>query len=73
MSVNTDMAANIHVRMSATQPEHSVEQDKKRKRGVRHDDSYFRNIVKRKRLTGSAYTNYGGKYVTERKIGPPCR
>lgn len=46
---------------------------KKRKRGIRTDDIYTRNIIKQARVEGSAYVNYGGKNSEARKIGPACR
>lgn len=45
----------------------------KRKRGIRNDDSYKRNAIKRCRVKGHAYVGYSNKQVVARKIGPPCR
>ena len=46
---------------------------KKRKRGVRHDEEYKRNIIKQNRIKGLSYVNYGGKRVEEKKIGLACK
>lgn len=46
---------------------------KKRKRGVRHDEEYKRNVIKQNRIKGLSYENYGGKRVAEKKIGLACK
>lgn len=46
---------------------------KKRKRGVRNDENYKRNVIKKSRVQGMAYVNYKGNTVGERKLGDGCR
>jgi len=46
---------------------------KKRKRGVRRDDNYKRNTIKRCRVKGLQYVGYSGKLVEQKAAGPPCR
>lgn len=46
---------------------------KKRKRGVRHDDEYKRNVIKQSRIKGRSYISYGGKRVAEKRIGSACK
>lgn len=57
-----------------TQLEKAIEEvPKKRKRGIRNDENYKRNIIKKARVQGKAYVNYKGKAVEARKLGDGCR
>jgi len=57
--------------MESTSGENSPE--KKKKRGVRNDDSYQRNTIKRCRVKGLEYVGYSGKRIEKKVVGPPCR
>ncbi|CAG9827956.1 unnamed protein product [Diabrotica balteata] len=46
---------------------------KHRKRGVRHDDEYKRNVIKQSRIKGISYVSYKGKTVPNKKIGLACK
>lgn len=46
---------------------------KKRKRGLRHDEEYRRNVIKNSRIKGLSYVNYRGIKVVEKKIGLACK
>ncbi|CAH1104294.1 unnamed protein product [Psylliodes chrysocephalus] len=56
-----------------TQSERSVEETKKRKRGVRNDKNYKRNVIKRCRVQGKVYANYKENAVYARKLGDGFR
>lgn len=57
-----------------TQSERSVEgAKKKRKRGIRNDEIYKRNVIKNARVKGQAYVNYKGNAVAARNLGVGCR
>ncbi|CAH0562999.1 unnamed protein product [Brassicogethes aeneus] len=57
-----------------SQSESSVEEaTKKRKRGVRNDENYQRNVIKKSRVQGKAYVNYKGNAVAARQLGDGCR
>lgn len=45
----------------------------KRRRGVRNDDKYKLNVIKKARLKGREYMNHANKLVAEKKQGPSCR
>ncbi|KAG8252665.1 hypothetical protein J6590_052248 [Homalodisca vitripennis] len=45
----------------------------KRKRGIRNDDKYQRNVIKHKRLKGEEYTTKKGNLVPKATIGPDCK
>jgi hypothetical protein len=49
------------------------EQPVKRKRGVRNDDKYMRNMIKKARLKGDAYQTTKGKRVKAAEIGSDCK
>ncbi|XP_046673727.1 uncharacterized protein LOC124362896 [Homalodisca vitripennis] len=53
------------------QPETS--QQKKRKKGVINKDDYKSEVIKKARISGSAYTSYSGKSVPERAPGNSCK
>ncbi|KAG8320134.1 hypothetical protein J6590_075867 [Homalodisca vitripennis] len=44
----------------------------KRKRGIRNDDKYQRNVIKHKRLKGEEYTTKKGNLVPKATVGPDC-
>lgn len=47
---------------------------KKRKRGVRNDDKYAQNVVKKKRLSGKEYYSfYSKKNIPAKVVGDDCR
>lgn len=46
---------------------------KKRRRGVRNDDNYQRNVIKKARTSGVSYKNYKGRIVDAKQIGVPCK
>lgn len=46
---------------------------KKRRKGVRNDEKYRKNVIKKARVEGSEYINHRGRAVLARKQGPPCR
>ncbi|CAH1098800.1 unnamed protein product [Psylliodes chrysocephalus] len=57
-----------------TQFQRSVEETKKKKRGVRNDENYKRNVIKKRcRVQGKAYINYSENAVNARKLGDECR
>lgn len=50
-----------------------VETPKKRRKGVRNDENYKKNVIKKSRVEGSEYVNYKGRTILARKQGAPCR
>lgn len=53
--------------------EEPIEHQVKRKRGVRNDENYKRNMIKKARLKGEAYTSSKGKGIKEAEIGTDCK
>lgn len=51
----------------------NVKERAKKRKGVRHDGEYARNVIKQSRLTGKAYINHRKKDVPARKTGSQCR
>lgn len=52
----------------------SVEDTRKKKnKGVRNDDKYKPNIIKKARLHGNSYTNYKGQLVAATTTGENCK
>lgn len=45
----------------------------KRKRGVKHQEDYKVNVVKKARVKGTDYINHANKSVPKRKTGEECR
>lgn len=43
------------------------------KRGVRNDNEYRRNVIKRAKLCGESYVSHSGKYKSKAEIGPDCK
>lgn len=46
---------------------------KKRKKGVNNKSEYKSEIIKKARVSGTAYTSYSGKPVPERRPGNNCK
>lgn len=44
--------------------------DKKRRKGVRHDADYKRNSIRDSRVKGKAHKNYRGKNIAAKTLGP---
>lgn len=63
--------------MSSSSSDENVEEDcqvvKKRKRGVRNEEMYSRNVIKMARLKGRTYTTKRGTVKPEVYIGPDCK
>lgn len=45
----------------------------KRRKGIRNDVIYKRNIVKRARVKGLEHKNHKGTVINSKSIGQPCR
>lgn len=60
---------------SEVSPENTPDtgQPKKRRRGVRHDSEYHRNVIKQARTAGTGYVNYRGINISAKEMGPPCK
>lgn len=67
------MSGAEHSEPETSLEEHAEEAAVKRKRGVRNDENYKRNVIKKCRVQGKAYVNYKGKSVAARKVGEGCR
>lgn len=69
--------------MSNKQSEHFIESEddrasvdeipKKRRKGIRNDEHYKKNVIKKCRVKGAQYVNHRGRTVLARKQGAPCR
>lgn len=45
----------------------------KRRKGIRNDEKYKKNVIKRARIEGTAYVNHRDREVLAKQQGPPCR
>ncbi|KAF5292919.1 hypothetical protein FQA39_LY13799 [Lamprigera yunnana] len=44
----------------------------KRRKGIRNDATYKRNVIKKSRVKGTEHTNHKGVVVNSKSIGQPC-
>lgn len=77
-------ALKTHFRCNMSSSNESIDTDneeeilaseitKKRRRGVRNEDNYQRNVIKKARTSGVGYKNYKGRTVDAKQIGIPCK
>lgn len=58
---------------SESDAETQDESSKKRRRGVRNDDNYSRNAIKKAKVKGAEHKNHVGKTVPAKTVGEDCR
>lgn len=51
----------------------SVDSPRKRQKGVRHPETYTRNVIRNARVCGQEYVNYRGVKTPAKRVRSPCK